>query len=121
MNKTEIEPHEFREQTDKTFEHLANLLHAQTVELTQRFRDKCQQYDFDQIIYVKSIPFGILKYYEVKISLKPGPSHFRGIVKFLHNQFVLVGKISRENKYGDQPNCMTSFKESLLKPFCFCK
>lgn len=121
LDKIEIDPIQFRSETQKTVEQLADFLHAKVVSLTNSSRSKCQKYDFDRLLHVKSIPFGMIKYYQVKISLNPGPSHFRAIFKLVRDQFVLVGKINRDNKYGDQPKCMISYSESLLKPFCFCK
>jgi hypothetical protein len=121
LNKTEIDPHEFRAETEKTVELMAKFLHAKTVQVTQNLRSKCKEYEFDKILLAKNFLFANQKYYEVKISLKPGPSHFSAIMKFVKKEFKLVGNINRDNLYGTQPKCLfNTSKEYKYKSYCYC-
>ncbi len=118
--KTDIDEKALFSETGETYNRMGLFVLSNLISITNssKLRHKCVQYEFEKVIHVKSFMYDGNKFYEIKISVLPGPSHFRAIVKF-ERVFILVAKIVRDNKYGDQPRCLITYP--LIREYCFCR
>jgi hypothetical protein len=131
MTKTEVSTSAFKAETGYSIDQIALFVLTKLVRITSdwRLRVKCHEFRLEKVLHIKSFIYNKKRYYEIKISVIPGPAHFRAIVKF-ERRFSLifnsgkvlssVGKILRANKYGDQSECLKSYEESSVRPYCHC-
>jgi hypothetical protein len=118
--KTDIDEKTLVSETGITSNRIGFFVLSNLTSITNSLRSKCVQYKFEKVIHVKSFMYDGNKFYEIKISVLPGPSHFRAIVKF-ERVLIVVAKIARENKYRNQSRCLITYKEAIFKEYCYCR
>lgn len=58
--------------------------------------------------------------YEIQLRTKPNMAVYESTVKFVEGRFVILGEISRVNRYGTQSQCITN-THPYLRKFCLCR
>lgn len=58
--------------------------------------------------------------YQIQFQTSPGKALFEASVKMVDDKFVVLGDISRVNRYGSQADCIKA-KYPFLRSFCYCK
>lgn len=61
---------------------------------------------------------GLVKYYELRVTTKPGFAKFEATLRENGNQLEMVSSLNRLNPYGSQSICVNDAKTKLI---CYCK
>jgi hypothetical protein len=61
-----------------------------------------------------------IKHYLLTINVKPSNALFEATVKLniTSGQMLMIGEVSRINKYGDQSSCIS---DPFMRRYCFCR
>ncbi|GAB1606920.1 uncharacterized protein LOC115222996 [Argonauta hians] len=118
--------------TDKIVTEAAKYLVNKLNNLTSNFSKECVRLHLQQIksAGVTLMNEKVLSYvgngtqthkdYQITITTLPGKGQFEGSVRYfsVNKQFMLLGRISRVNRYGLQSDCINDYR---LKLYCYCK
>lgn len=114
-----INKNEFIKQTGLDIKLSIDFFMEKLVNKTKHLRSICQEFKFKNIKETNKIEILGKKLYELIITAMPGDSVFKLIIDIKNKKMAIGSDMTRENKYGEQSNCLKK-SDRHLQGFCFC-
>lgn len=116
--RNRIDENNFFNKTGLPISSATNFFMVNLIEKTNHIRSICEEFKFKKLLEISQILD--LNIFELKVSTIPANAVFKIMLNVDKKVFRAVYGMTRENKYGDQSNCLQSINNHL-KGFCYCK
>ena len=112
---------DFSDETNRTVLQAGQHLLEHIVNVTAKFRAKCEMYKLDKVVSVKKAFENQFVFYEIQILVQPGEALFEGYLKRQTGKSALhiYSRVLRLSVYGRQSRCVSD--NIRLLGFCYCK